>query len=46
MKREENICNAAYAIVCKMIDLGFIESTPEGDIMQEEIQKILKQYFK
>jgi len=43
---EQKIENAAYAIVCKMIDWGFIESEPEGLDTEHEIQEILRQYFK
>ena len=43
---EEKIENAAYAIVCKMIDWGYIESEPEGLDAEHEIQEILKRYFK
>lgn len=42
---EQKIENAAYAIVCKMIDMGFIESEPEGLDMEHDIREILKKYF-
>ena len=42
---KEKIENAAYAIVCKMIDWGFIESEPEGIDMEHQIQEILKEHF-
>lgn len=41
----EKIENAAYAIACKMIDMGFIESEPEGQQCEHEIREILKKYF-
>jgi hypothetical protein len=41
----EKIENAAYAIVCKMIDSGFVESEPEGLDWEHTIQEILKEYF-
>jgi len=37
--------NAAYAIVCKMIDWHLVESEIEGKEMEYEIQQILKQKF-
>ena len=37
--------NAAYEIVCKMIDWGFIESEPEGINMEHQIQMILEKYY-
>ena len=37
--------NAAYAIVCKMIDSGFIESEPEGIDWEHEITEIIKDKF-
>lgn len=42
---EEKIKNAAYAIVCKMIDWGMVESEPEGLDCESEIQNILRKYF-
>ena len=42
---EQKIENAAYAIVCKMIDAGYVESEPEGLDWEHTIQEILKQYF-
>ena len=41
----EKIEKAAYAIVCKMIDCGFVESEPEGLDWEHTIQEILKEYF-
>ena len=37
--------NAAYAIVCKMIDSGFIESEPEGIDWEHQITKIIRDKF-
>ena len=37
--------NAAYAIVCKMIDAGFVESEPEGKDWEYEITKIIRNKF-
>lgn len=42
---QEKIENAAYAIVCKMIDAGYVESEPEGLDWEHTIREILKQYF-
>ena len=42
---EQKIENAAYAIVCRLIDMGFIESEPEGLDMEHEIREILKEKF-
>ena len=36
---------AAYAIVCKMIDSGYIESEPEGLEWEHEIVKIMRNKF-
>ncbi len=43
---EEKIEQAAYAIVCKMFDWGYMESELEGLSAEREIQEILKEYFK
>ena len=40
---KEKIDNAAYAIVCKMIDAGFIESEPEGLDWEYTIGEILRE---
>ena len=37
--------NAAYAIVCKMIDAGYVESEPEGKGWEYEITKIIRDKF-
>lgn len=37
--------NAAYAIVCKMIDAGYVESEPEGLDWEHEITKIIRDKF-
>lgn len=37
--------NAAYAIVCKMIDAGFVESEPEGLALEHEFTKIIRNKF-
>lgn len=37
--------DAAYAIVCKMIDSGYIESEPEGLEWEHEIVKIMRNKF-
>lgn len=42
---EEKIENAAYAIVCKMIDCNLVESEPEGLDWEHTIQEILKKHF-
>lgn len=39
---EESFKNAAYKIVCKMIDMGMIESEPEGISFEFDIVEILK----
>lgn len=36
---------AAYAIVCKMIDCGYVESEPEGLDWEHEISEIIKEKF-
>ena len=41
----DKIENAAYAIVCKMIDWHLVESEPEGIDMEYEIRQILKEKF-
>lgn len=41
----ESAENAAYAIVCKMIDAGFIESEPEGIDWEHEITGIIRNKF-
>ena len=38
---KEKIDNAAYEIVCKMIDCGFVESEPEGLDWERTISKII-----
>ena len=38
---KEKIENAAYEIVCKMIDCGFVESEPEGLDWEHTISKII-----
>ena len=42
IKRAEN---AAYAIVCKMIDAGYVESEPEGKDWEYDITKIIRDKF-
>lgn len=37
--------NSAYAIVCKMIDAGFVESEIEGKQWEHEITKIIRNKF-
>ena len=37
--------NAAYAIVCKMIDAGYVESEPEGKDWEYDITKIIRDKF-
>lgn len=37
--------SAAYAIVCKMIDAGYVESEPEGKDWEYEITKIIRNKF-
>ena len=41
----ESAENAAYAIVCKMIDAGFVESEPEGKDWECQITAIIKNKF-
>lgn len=41
----ESAENAAYAIVCKMIDAGFVESEPEGKDWERQITAIIKNKF-
>lgn len=36
---------AAYEIVCKMIDAGFVESEPEGLDWENKISTIIKNKF-
>lgn len=36
---------AAYEIVCKMIDFGYVESEPEGLDWEHTIQEIIKEKF-
>lgn len=36
---------AAYAIVCRMIDYGYVESEPEGLDWEHEITKIIRNKF-
>lgn len=42
---KDKIENAAYAIVCRMIDCNLVESEPEGLDWEHEIQQILEKYF-
>lgn len=37
--------NAAYAIVCRMIDFGYVESEPEGIDWEHEISQIIQEKF-
>ena len=37
--------NAAYAIVCRMIDCGLVESEPEGLDWEHEITQIIRNKF-
>ena len=37
--------NAAYEIVCKMIDCGLVESEPEGKDWEHTIVKIIKKHI-
>lgn len=41
----EKIENAAYAIVCKLIDMGLVESEPEGLALEHEFTKIIRDKF-
>lgn len=48
MKEKEIVLRAeqaAYAIVCKMIDSGYVESEPEGLDWEHTIQEIIKEKF-
>ena len=38
----ECVENAAYAIVCAMIDAGYVESEPEGLQWEHEITTIIR----
>ena len=42
---KEKIDNAAYEIVCKMIDCGFVESEPEGLDWERKISEIIKKHL-
>lgn len=37
--------NASYAIVCKLIDMGLVESEPEGLALEHEFTKIIRDKF-
>ena len=37
--------NAAYQIVCEMIDSGFVESEPEGLWWEHTISEIIEKEF-
>lgn len=37
--------SAAYAIVCKMIDAGLVESEPEGIDWEHQITEIIRNKF-
>ena len=41
----EKIEKAAYEIVCKMIDFGYVESEPEGLDWEHEIAEIIKKHL-
>ena len=41
----ESAESAAHAIVCKMIDFGYVESEPEGLEWEHEITKIIRDQF-
>ena len=41
----ENTAEAARAIVDKMIDAGFIESVPEAEMWEYEINTIIRNKF-
>ena len=43
--RDDPAAQAAYAIVCKMIDCGLVESEPEGIDWEGEIAKIIREKF-
>ena len=42
---KEKIENAAYEIVCKMIDSGFVESEPEGIDWEHTISEIVMKHL-
>ena len=46
MTMKEKIENAAYEIVCKMIDCGFVESEPEGLDWEHIIAEIITKHIK
>lgn len=41
----ESAERSAYKIVCKMIDSGFIDSEPEGQMWEHEITAIIRNTF-
>lgn len=44
-KKIEKAEAAAYAIVCRMIDFGYVESEPDGLDWEYEITKIIRDKF-
>ena len=42
---KEKIDNAAYEIVCKLIDCGLVESEPEGIDWEHTISEIIKKHL-
>ena len=47
MKRKKimNAEKAAYEIVCRLIDAGYVESEPEGMEWEHEISEIIEKNF-
>ena len=44
-EQKKQIENAAYEIVCKMIDSGFVESEPEGIDWEHTISEIVMKHL-
>lgn len=42
---KQNAEKAAYAIVCKMIDAGLVESEPEGIDWEHTIAEVIEEKF-
>ena len=43
---DERIKTQSHGVVCKLIDIGLVESEPEGLILEHEIEGILKDSMK
>ena len=44
-KKRDCADNAAYALVCKMFDWGFVESEPEGLELEVKISELIQKHF-